>query len=160
MFLSTREEATRAAVWERLRTQKTLARRGQAAITPERVLRSSLVYEGRAVGALCATRAQASRQALRREQDLLLDIARRTKGPLERCEKIMRAALVPQERPQPPDTGPLERRAHELAYFPYTAGVIGVRWRQATVLPSQDAGQGARTWILPRECLPRFLKAP
>ena len=114
---------------------KTLAHRRQNATTLEIALRSSLMYEGRAVGALCATRAQASRQALRREQDLLLRFAGQPKGPSKKCEKILRAAVVPQELPQPADTSPRERRAHELAYVPQLAGVFGVRWRQDNSSP-------------------------
>ena len=140
VFLSTREEVKRAAVWERLRAQNTLAHRGQAATTLERALRSSLVYEGRDVRARCATGTKASSQALRRVQDLLLRFARQPKRPTEKCEKDVACCLDRARATAGSGTSPQERRAHELPYVPHIASVIGVRWRQGKSSPIARCG--------------------
>ena len=140
VFLSTRDEAKRAAVWERLRAHKTLAHRGQAATILERALRSSLVNEGRAMRALCATRAQASSQVLRRVRDLQLYLQGQPKGPPRNMRKDVACCLGPARATAASGTSPQERRAHELAYVPHIAGVFGVRCREGNSSPIARCG--------------------
>ena len=141
VFLSTRDEAKRAAVLERLRAQKPW----HAVVMLRPHLREHCVVLWCAKDVLWErlARREGKRRVKRCVESRMCcytSQGEQKRTTRKNAKNDIACCLGPQQQAQPPDTSPQERRAQELTYFPHIAGVIGVKCREGNRSPIARCG--------------------